>query len=387
MAWVAERKDVLSGLFFMLTLGSMPATSERPASWGRYLLVLASFALGLTAKPMLVTLPLVLLLLDYWPLGREREAGSREQGEQGIRSSRRAKSRFAIRNSQISNRPSSSFLSPGRRENPLVRPGCRLRRGNIGRPARGHAILGTTNFCRAIAPPRWPMSPTLGKCSTRPIWLSSIPFPRPRRRTGKWLPRSPVGGGFHSRLRGKAEAPLPARRLVLVPWHVGAGDRLGAGRQTSRWPTATRICRRSGYVLRLPGAPRTGRRLALSSLVLGVPLGPADGRVDGIRLGADGVLGDNKILWSHALACTSPNLIAHLNLGIAFSDRGQFDEAIVQYRKVLELKPRYAEAHYNLGLALARRGRTDEALGQFQEALALATARRDTALATSFAPK
>jgi len=70
VAWVAERKDVLSGLFFMLTLWCYARYVENPASWGRYLLVAASFALGLTAKPMLVTLPFVLLLLDYWPLGR-----------------------------------------------------------------------------------------------------------------------------------------------------------------------------------------------------------------------------------------------------------------------------------------------------------------------------
>jgi protein O-mannosyl-transferase len=70
VAWVSERKDVLSGFFFMLTLWFYARYVERPKSWGRYLLVAASFALGLTAKPMLVTLPFVLLLLDYWPLGR-----------------------------------------------------------------------------------------------------------------------------------------------------------------------------------------------------------------------------------------------------------------------------------------------------------------------------
>ena len=69
VAWVAERKDVLSGLFFMLTLWFYAGYARRPA-WGRYLLVVASFALGLTAKPMLVTLPFVLILLDYWPLRR-----------------------------------------------------------------------------------------------------------------------------------------------------------------------------------------------------------------------------------------------------------------------------------------------------------------------------
>ena len=70
VAWVAERKDVLSGCCFMLTLWCYARYAERPASWGRYLLLVVSFALGLTAKPMLVTLPFVLLLLDYWPLAR-----------------------------------------------------------------------------------------------------------------------------------------------------------------------------------------------------------------------------------------------------------------------------------------------------------------------------
>ncbi len=70
VAWVAERKDVLSGLFFMLTLGAYVGYVRRPFSLLRYALVVALFALGFMAKPMLVTLPFVLLLLDYWPLGR-----------------------------------------------------------------------------------------------------------------------------------------------------------------------------------------------------------------------------------------------------------------------------------------------------------------------------
>ncbi len=69
VAWVAERKDVLSGLFWMLTLLAYAWYVEWPG-WRRYLLVAAVFALGLMTKPMLVTLPCVLLLLDYWPLQR-----------------------------------------------------------------------------------------------------------------------------------------------------------------------------------------------------------------------------------------------------------------------------------------------------------------------------
>jgi hypothetical protein len=69
VAWATERKDVLSGFFGALTLWAYVRYRERPG-WGWYLAVVAAFALSLLCKPMLMTLPCVLLLLDYWPLGR-----------------------------------------------------------------------------------------------------------------------------------------------------------------------------------------------------------------------------------------------------------------------------------------------------------------------------
>jgi tetratricopeptide (TPR) repeat protein len=69
VAWVSERKDVLSTFFWLTTLGAYLRYVRRPG-WGRYWLILLSYALGLMTKPMLVTLPFALLLLDYWPLGR-----------------------------------------------------------------------------------------------------------------------------------------------------------------------------------------------------------------------------------------------------------------------------------------------------------------------------
>ena len=67
VAWISERKDVLSAVFFMLTLGAY-VRYVRSRSIGRYLTMSILFALGLMSKPMLVTVPFVLLLLDYWPL-------------------------------------------------------------------------------------------------------------------------------------------------------------------------------------------------------------------------------------------------------------------------------------------------------------------------------
>jgi tetratricopeptide (TPR) repeat protein len=68
--WLGERKGTLSGLFFMLTLAAYARYVAQPASWARYGLVLSAFALALLSKPIVVTLPFVLLLLDYWPLQR-----------------------------------------------------------------------------------------------------------------------------------------------------------------------------------------------------------------------------------------------------------------------------------------------------------------------------
>jgi len=73
VAWAAERKDVLSGFFWMLTIAAYVRYAERPGI-GRYILVIAAYALGLMAKPMLVTLPFVLLILDWWPLEQCRRS-------------------------------------------------------------------------------------------------------------------------------------------------------------------------------------------------------------------------------------------------------------------------------------------------------------------------
>ncbi len=94
VAWIAERRDVLSGLFFMLVLGTYTLYAECPSRW-RYLAVIACFGLGLMAKPILVTVPFVLLLLDYWPLDRFR--GARDTISSAASSSRLARLPVSLR--------------------------------------------------------------------------------------------------------------------------------------------------------------------------------------------------------------------------------------------------------------------------------------------------
>ena len=78
VAWVAERKGLLSGLFFVSTIAAYMAYARRPFSLTRYLIVAGLFILVLLAKPQFVTLPFVLLLLDYWPLQRVARKGIRD---------------------------------------------------------------------------------------------------------------------------------------------------------------------------------------------------------------------------------------------------------------------------------------------------------------------
>jgi Flp pilus assembly protein TadD len=89
VAWVAERKDVLSGFFWMVTLWTYVRYTEMP-SWRRYVWVLLAFVLGLLSKPMLVTLPCVLLLLDYWPLRRLPNSSAKQPGSSGETTTRPA---------------------------------------------------------------------------------------------------------------------------------------------------------------------------------------------------------------------------------------------------------------------------------------------------------
>jgi tetratricopeptide (TPR) repeat protein len=80
---------------------------------------------------------------------------------------------------------------------------------------------------------------------------------------------------------------------------------------------------------------------------------------------------DSVALWTHTLACTSQNAIAHVNLGSALGDQGQLDEAIEQYQQALRIKPDDVKARNNFGLVLAGRGQFEEAIAQYRQALAI----------------
>jgi tetratricopeptide (TPR) repeat protein len=417
VAWVAERKDVLSGLFFMLTLWLYARYAERPASWGRYLLVVGSFALGLMAKPMLVTLPFVLLLLDYWPLGRvgsaEQGAGSREQGaESGERGMPRL---------QVGASGGGESVSPGALSEPVRDCAERSRSSN---PTQGPSSFRrfaprTLPACSPLPAPSSPLSLLVEKIPLFVLAAASSAVTLFAQREAGTM-RSWEQLDLAGRVANASTAYVaylgkmfyPAGLAVLYPlsptrppevevvaavcllaaitaaffvlrqnrpyllcgwlWYLGTlvpviglvqvGDQALADRYTYL-PQIGLAVAIAWAAAEAAGAWPSGRwaLAAGGGLVLAALMAGAWQQARYWR--------DSETLWTRTLACTSKNPIAHDNLGSALADRGRFDAALAQYQEALKIKPDDVKAHNNLGLIFARRGDLEEAIDHYRQAL------------------
>ena len=393
VAWVAERKDVLSGCFGLLALwayaryavarkqkaesrkqkaesGITPHGSRITHHASRtmdhrllttdhrslfYLLSLFFFALGLMSKPMLETLPFVLLLLDYWPLKRIKKYEVRMQkAESGA-------SPFTIHHSYFILLEKLPFLVLAAAAS-VVTFVVQRRGGAMGAAeyftpgARwGNALI---SYCRYLGKLFWPTDlavfyPHPGQWPLGQILLAgglilgvSVLLSVQRRRApfllvgwlwflGTLVPAIgliPVGG--HSMADRYTYLPLIGV-LILVVW--GAYELTG-GRH---YPV---------MAFAVAGSTAIVLCMAVTRQQLGY-------------------WKDSETLFRHALEVTENNHIAHYNLGLALDMKGQLDEAMGHYQEALRLKPDYADAHNNLGIALGRKGKVGEAISQFQEAL------------------
>ncbi len=369
VAWVAERKDVLSGLFFMLTLWFYARYTERPASWGRYLLVVASFALGLTAKPMLVTLPFVLLLLDYWPLGR---AGSGERGAGGhhvLMVGEQAGTMYPWSGSRWGTR---SLLPLVVEKIPLfllAAASC-----VITLAAQRHAMksLVQVAFAERVANAAVAYVAYLGKM-LYPASLAVL-YPLPMDPSPAWEVIAAVAV-----LVTISTAVFVARRkcpylLIGWLWYLGTlapviglvqvGDQAMADRYTYLTQIGLYMAIAWGAAHAAGSWPYRRWLLAgVSAIVLAGLMVCAWRQTSHWQ--------NSETLWTHTLASTSQNSVAHNNLGLVLAGRGQFDEAIAYYGKALEIKPDYVDAHNNMGTALARRDQVDAAIEHLRKALEL----------------
>jgi protein O-mannosyl-transferase len=354
VAWVAERKDVLSTLFWMLTLWAYEKYVTRPSP-RRYWAMLLFYALGLMAKPMLVTLPFVLLLLDFWPLGRVG-MGPNPAG------------RWALSREKWATIVGLLF-----EKLPLLALAVVSGIVTFVIHRRGGAVIGldATPLHLRLANALVSYVAYIGKM----LWPARLAVLYPYAQA---LPVLWVAAAFLA-LMGISVAVIRAARpypylsvgwfwylgtLVPVIGFVQVGDQAMADRYTYvpliglfiivAWGVPDLLVR---WPLRKIGLPASAGLVILACAIA------ARNQLQYWE--------DSTTLWTHALAVTTANNIANNNLGVSLAGQGKLDEAIAHYSEALRIKPDYADAHNNLGAALADQGKVDEAIAHYSEALRL----------------
>ena len=414
VAWISERKDVLSVLFWMLTLWAYVRYVEKskvqnPKFKVYYGLTLLFFALDLMSKPMVVTLPCVLLLLDYWPLGRWQQKNLRgllvEKAPFFLLSAIGSAVTyvFLINSGALSLALTGLSLPFGARlENALVSYGRYLGK-----------LFWPVNLCAFYPhPDHWPVQKILF-AGLLVLGLSVLVFVMRRQRpyllTG-WLwylgTLVPVIGlaqaGDESMADRYSYIPSIGILIVLVwgtcqmtrGWHyqsIGLGAVGGmlvlvcivlTRHQLGYWKDDVSVWERAIAVTEnnYQAHNRLGRALFLQRRVDDairefqevVRLNPGFAEaynVLGRSFAAQGRVDDAMACFQKALKIRPDYIVVHNNLGDLLSIIGRVDEAIIQYRKALEIDPNNETVMNNLGNALASQGHFDEATVCFQKAL------------------
>jgi Flp pilus assembly protein TadD len=334
VAWIAERKDVLSALFWMLTMWAYVTYARRPG-WRRYWPVLVFFTLGLMTKPMLVTLPFVLLLLDFWPLQRVKQW--RLVWEKAPL--------FAL--AAISSAVTVLVQQHGGAIQALEKVPWSFRLANA--PAAYLAYAGKMLWPARLAAfyPIGTSAPVV-QAIFGALFLGGATFfaIRAGRRHGYvlagWLwyvgTLIPVIGlvqvGNQSMADRYSYVPLTGL-FIVIAW--------GTPELLAHWQHA---------------------RVALPAAAACVLLACA--ALDRAQLS---YWTDSGVLWQRAVDMTDDNYIARNNLGSVLLERGKAAEAVAQFGEALRLRPNYAEARDNLATALVWQGKLDEAARQLREAL------------------
>ncbi len=347
VAWIAERKDMLGGFFWMSTLLAYLRYAESP-QLTRYLPVLILFAMGLMAKPMLVTLPCVLLLTDYWPLGRVR--GER----QGMRGEGRAVLLWEKLPLFALAAASSVVTVMAQKSGGLVRSldmfplGIRI----------GNALVSYASY---IGKMLWPLDLAFyyphpgtslpgGKIALAGLFLAGISFLIVR--SGRRHPYLVVGWLWY------------LGTLVPVIGLVQVASQAMADRYTYI-PFIGLFVMMAWGIPALAGEWRHRRPLfaTLATLIL---LGCTVCTWLQVRHWKDSIT-----LFAHTLSVTEENYLANNSLGAALQKEGRINEAIPHLSEAIRIKPDGVQAHYNMGVALDRQGDTEGAIRHFSEAVRL----------------
>lgn len=350
VAWVAERKDVLSTLFFMFTLLSYARYAEQPNA-SRYLATLLCFLLGLMAKPMLVTLPFVLLLLDLWPLKRLDLSSFRWGGGQ-------SQGRLLVR-LVLEKTPFFLFALLSSIVTLIAQRSAMASIDHLPLADRiGNAMISYAGYIMKMV---WPSNLSV----FYPLTLEYEPW----RLAGAvvLLIAVSVWAVWQSRKRPYL--------LVGWMWYVGTlvpvigivqvGSQAMADRYTyipligiflmATWTLSDAISR----------WPRFRTAAAVSGVLLLTVF-------SGLTWAQAGYWKDSYTLFSRCASLSKDNYVAEHALGMALAKLGRDDDAAAHILTAIRLHPNDARAYNDLGLLLARRGDRDGALQQFFEAVRIA---------------
>ncbi|MBI4699755.1 MAG: tetratricopeptide repeat protein [Deltaproteobacteria bacterium] len=362
VAWISARKDLLSTCVGLLTMHAYAAYAARPGV-RRYVLVPLLMVLGLLCKPMLVTLPLLLLLLDYWPLGRislrgaPAPPGARGRAVPAVSLSRALGEKvplFAL------SACSASITFVLQRNIGAMDPAA-----GIAPSARwGNAAVAYASY---LAKTVWPAD--LG-----------VLYVHPELAGGRPLGAREIAAAIV--LLGLVTAGVVAsrRRYALVGWLWFLGAlvpviglvQVGGQSMADRylylpnmglyvvvaWAAADLV--RLGQAR---GRPARAVALSVGAIVLGLLAARSARQIRTWR--------NSVALFENALRINADNVVARFALGMVIEDQGNLDGAIAHYERVLAVKPDDADVHNQLGIALARRGRLDEAIRSLQRAVRL----------------
>jgi len=349
VAWISERKDVLSTFFVLLTLQAYVVYAKHgKPSW--YIGALGSFVFALMSKPMVVTLPLVLLLLDFWPLCRLESTGKWSAAWRRIVFLEKLP--FLAAAVAISIVTLTIQLQVGAVA-PLAALPIHLRVSN--------ALVSYVAYLRMSV---WPMN----LAAFYPLHPPSL-----------WI----VVGAALGLLTVSAVAILWRHRYpsLFVGWFwylitlapvigfVQAGEQALADR-FMYLPLIGLLMIVTWIIAGLLGNWPAGRRVAQLTAVIGVVLYTMLARAQAE------IWADSISLWRHALSVTSGNYKAHEKLGEALREHGQLDEAAASFRMALAVappgSPLYAAIIRNhLGLVLIQQGKTDDAIVELEHAVRL----------------
>jgi Flp pilus assembly protein TadD len=341
VAWIAERKDLLSSFFLFVALWGYARYVERP-SWARYGFVAVIFALALMAKPMVVTFPVILLLVDYWPLDRKRQSTWTLARWRQLILEKVPFFLMALAVSLVTIGVQAQVGAMATLQTESL--GARAARAALSYIEYGWETIWPAGL--AAFYPQRPIDPVSVTAAVLTLSLISAAVLVYRRTvpylTVGWFwylaTLSPVIGFF------QAGEQWHADRFMYVPL---VGLLVGLV-----WAVADQ-----------PGAAKTGALLSI--VVLGVT-----GMLVPVAYAQTSTWRTSVTLWQHALDVTGSNYKAYEDLGQANRELGHFDEARTDYEKALGAapsdSPRYAAVlHNDIGLVMVRQGDPREAVDEF----------------------